>query len=181
MGKWGLDGFDENPIIKIEATKDRWNKAKKDLEDAKYIEGLIYNDYIRSIKSYKTAWEYRIPTIKSALDELLITDKKKKRPNLDSLNTWIKEDFFPEINVEIKVNKIISYGYESYSWQLNFEVNGETLAICIPHKEKIYAENIEHASYGQFAFMRKTGESSWKVCETKYSEENLAECIKDYF
>ena len=38
MGKWGLDcEFEQNPTLKINAIKDRWIKAKHDLEDAKYV------------------------------------------------------------------------------------------------------------------------------------------------
>lgn len=179
--KWGIDGFEENPVIIIKTTKDRWIKAKHDLEDAKYIEELIHADYIRSIKSYITAWDYRLPIIKSAVDELKITDKRKKRHNLDCLNSWIKDEFFPEINVEIKVNNIISYGYESYTWQMDFEIDGETYGICIPDKKKIYADNLDHAYHGQFAFMHRTSECSISVENTDYDIEKMAKFIKDYF
>ena len=179
MNKWGIDGFGENPIIKIKTTKDRWIKAKHDLEDAKYIEKLIHADYIHSIKSYTTAWDYRIPTIKSAIDEL--KNKRKKRPNLGCLNAWIKIEFFPEVEVEINVNKITSYGYEGYTWQMDFDIEGETYSICIPDKEKIYAKNLDHAYHGQFAFMHKTSPSSVSVEYTAYTEEDMANYIKKYF
>ena len=35
MSKWGLDHeFEQNPIERILSVKDRWKKAKHDLEDA---------------------------------------------------------------------------------------------------------------------------------------------------
>ena len=182
MGKWGLDHeFEQNPIERILSVKDRWKKAKHDLEDAKYLEGLIHKDYITAIKQYSTAWDYRLPTIKSAVDELEITDKRKKRHNLECLNSWIKEDFFSEVDVEIKVNKITSYGYESYTWQMDFEINGETYAICVPDKRSIDMKNAEHANYGQFAFMHRTSESSIRVEYMNYSVEEMAKFIDDYF
>lgn len=179
--KWGIDGFGENPVVTIKTTKDRWIKAKHDLEDAKYIEDLIHADYIRSIKSYETVWDYRIPTIKSAIDELSITDKRKKRPHLECLNSWIKDEFFTEVDVEIKVNKIVSYGYECYTWQLDFDIKGETYSICVPDKKKIYADNLDHAYHGQFAFMHRTSVSSISVEYTDYTEEGMAKFIKEYF
>lgn len=182
MSKWGLDHeFEQNPITRILSVKDRWKKAKHDLEDAKYIEDLIHKDYITAIKQYATAWDYRLPTIKSAVDELKITDKRRKRPHLDCLNSWIKNEFFPEVDVEIKVNNIISYGYESYTWQMDFEIDGETYAICVPDKHKIYMENADHAYYGQFAFMHRTSECSISVEYTDYDIEKVAGYIKDYF
>ena len=182
MSKWGLDHeFEQNPIARILSVKDRWKKAKHDLEDAKYLEDLIHKDYITAIKQYATAWDYRLSTIKSAVDELKITDKRKKRHNLECLNSWIKDEFFPEVDVEIKVNNITSYGYESYIWQMDFEIDGEIYAICVPDKCKIYMENADHAYYGQFAFMHRTSECSISVEYMNYSIEEMAKFIDDYF
>lgn len=182
MSKWGLDHeFEQNPIARILSVKDRWKRAKQDLEDAKYLEDLIHKDYLTAIKQYATAWDYRLPTIKAAVDELKITDKRKKRHNLECLNSWIKDEFFPEVDVEIKVNDIIAYGYESYTWQMGFEIDGETYAICVPDKGKIYMENADHAYYGQFAFMHRTSECSISVECTDYNIEKVAGYIKGYF
>jgi hypothetical protein len=182
MGKWGLDEyFEKDPTLRIKTIKDRWVKAKHDLEDAKYIEDLIHKDFLRSIKSYQTTWDYRLPTIKSAVDELKITDKRKKRPNLGCLNNWIKKEFFPDFNIAINVNKITSYGYEGYHWQMDFEINGETYSISVPEKSKIFAENLDHAYEGKFAFLHRTSESSISVEYTDYTEEGMAKFIKEYF
>jgi len=179
--KWGIDGFGENPVATIKTTKDRWVKAKHDLEDAKYIENLIHKDFILSIRSCQTTWDYRIPTIKTAVDELKITDGRKKKPSLSCLNVWIKEDFFPEVDVDIKVNNITSYGYEGYHWQMDFDIDGETYSISVPNKNLINAENLSHAYEGQFAFMYKTSENSISVAYTNYTEEGMAKFIKEYF
>ena len=181
MKKWGIDGFGENPIIVIKTTKDRWIKAKHDLEDAKYIEDLIHKDLIRSIKSYQTAWDYRIPTIKSAIEELQITDGRKKKPHLECLNSWVKKEFFPEVDVKIKVNKITSYGYEGYHWQMDFDIQDETYSISVPDKTKIFMENLDHAYEGKFAFLHRTSQSSVSVEFTDYAEEEMAKFIKKYF
>lgn len=182
MGKWGLDcEFEKNPTLKIKTLKDRWTKAKHDLEDAKYVENLIHLDFIRTIKSYQTAWDYRLSTIKTAVDELAITDGRKKKPSLNCLNTWIKQDFFPEVDVNIKVNKITSYGYEGYHWQMDFDIDGETYSISVPNKNLINAENLSHAYEGQFAFMHRTSSSSISVEYTAYIEEDVSKYIKTYF
>lgn len=182
MGKWGLDcEFEKNPTSRIKTTKDRWIKAKHDLEDAKYVESLIHLDFIRTIKSHQTVWDYRLSTIKTAVDELTITDGRKKKPSLSCLNTWIKQDFFPEIDVNIKVNKITSYGYEGYHWQMDFDIDGETYSISVPNKNLINAENLSHAYEGQFAFMHRTSSSSISVEYTAYTEEDISQYIKQYF
>lgn len=181
MNKWGIDNFGENPVAVIKATKDRWIKARHDLEDAKYIEDLIHKDFMRSIRSYQTAWDYRMPTIKSAVDELQITDGRKKKPSLSCLNFWIKKEFFTEVDIEIKINKITSYGYEGYHWQMDFDIKGETYAISVPNKNMINMDNADHAYEGQFAFLHRTGKSSIAVEYTDYTEEGMAKFIKEYF
>lgn len=181
MGKWGIDCCENNAVINIQTTKDRWIKAKHDLEDAKYIEELIHRDFINHIKSYQTTWDYRLPTVKSAVDELKITDGRKKKPSLSYLNSCIKEDFFTNLDVKIKINNIISYGYEGYHWQMDFEINGETYSISVPDKTKINAENLNHAYEGKFAFLHRTSECSISVEFADYHEENMAKYIEEYF
>lgn len=181
MKKWGIDGFGENPVVTIKTTKDRWIKAKHDLEDAKYIEDLIHKDFILSIRSYQTTWDYRIPTIKTAVDELKIADGRKKKLSLNCLNSWIKEEFFSEVDVDIKVNKITSYGYEGYHWQMDFYIDDETYSISVPNKNMINMDNASHAYEGQFAFLHRTSGSSVAVEYTDYTEEGMARFIKEYF
>lgn len=181
MGKWGIDCCENNSAINIQVTKDRWIKARRDLEDAKYIEELIHRDFINHIRNYKTTWDYRLPTVKSAVDELKITDGRKKKPSLSYLNSCIKEDFFTNLDVKIKVNNIISYGYEGYRWQMDFEINGEIYSISVPDKTKINAENLDHAYEGKFAFLHRTSECSVSVEFTDYREEKMAKYIEEYF
>ena len=182
MSKWGLDyEFEQNPIARILSVKDRWKKAKHDLEDAKYLEDLIHRDFISSIRSYQTAWDFRLPTIKEAVKEFEITDKRKKKPHLGCLNNWIKAEFFPNLNVAIDVKKIISYGYEGYHWEMSFDIDNEEYAISVPNKKMITMDNAEHAYYGQFAFMHRTSESSISVEYINYSIENMAKYIEEYF
>lgn len=182
MGKWEVDcGFEQNPTLEIKSIKDRWIKAKHDLEDAKYIENLILSDFIRAIRSYRNAWDYRLPTIESAVEELKITDGRKKKPSLNCLNTWIKQDFFPEVDIDIKVNNIVSYGHEGYHWRMSFEVNNEIYSISVPNKKVINMKNLSNAYEGKIAFMHRTGESSISVEHIDYTEEGIAKFIKSYF
>ena len=64
---------------------------------------------------------------------------------------------------------------------MDFEINGEIYAICVPDKRSIDIENAEHAYYGQFAFMHRTTESSIRVEYMNYSVEEMAKFIDDYF
>lgn len=165
----------------IEPIKRRWLQAKASLEDAKYIEQLIFSDYIRTIRSFKTTWDYCIPMIELAVQEV---DKKKKkeRENISFIEHKIKETFFEdEKRFDIKINKIISGGYESYHWQMYFVINNIEYAIQIPSREKLTTNNFIFAQEGKFAFIKRISPSCTCVQFTDWSEEGLAKKIKDYF
>ena len=179
--KWGIDGYGENPVATIKTIKDRWVKAKHDLEDAEYLEDLIHRDFIRSVKHHKTTWDYRIPTIQTAVNELEITDGRKKKPSLNCLNSWVKRDFFPEVDVDIKVDEILRCGYEGYHWKMRFKINDEAYYISVPDKGMIDMDNAQYAYEGQFAFLHRTDTYSITVEYTDYTEEGMANFIKAYF
>lgn len=181
MIDWKVYGFEKNPVEVIKTTKDRWIKAKQDLEDAKYIENLIHADFIHSIKAYTTDWDYRLSLIDDAAGELNITDGRKKKPALNCLNHWIKVDFFAEVDADIKVNSITYGGLECYYSQMDFEINGETYSISIPNKEVINMDNASYAYEGKYAFAHKTSECSITVEYTDYTKEGMAKFIKEYF
>jgi len=182
MGKWGIDcDFDKNPALRIIATRDRWVKAKHDLEDAKYIEHLIHCDYVRTVRNAKTVWDYRIPMIKAARPEIGKT-KKKERENLSYIENTVKECFFKDNDrINIKIHDIISGGYEGYYYELFFKVNKEEYAVQIPHREQLTIENMSYAYDGKFVFLHKTSDCSTSVEFMEYDEEEFAKKCKEYF
>lgn len=180
MGKWGLD-CDTVNTVNIELIESRWNKAKQDLEEAKYLEKLIFRDYVQTIKSYKTIWDYRIPMIRQAQTEI---DKKKKkeRENISYIEYEIKETFFKDKdNFSIKIHSIISGGVEGYYWSLCFNINEEEYIIQIPSREMLDINNIHSAHEGKFVFLKRTSSCSIAVLFDSWTEEEFAEKIKKYF
>lgn len=182
MSKWGMDyDFEKDPTLKIIATRDRWVKAKNDLEDAKYLERLIFCDYVRTVRNAKTVWDYRIPMIKAARDEIGKT-KKKERENLSYIEHEVKNAFFKDNdNIKIKIHNIITGGYEGYYYELFFKVNKEEYAVQIPHRDQLTTENISYAYDGKFAFLHRTSECSTSVEFMEYSEEEFAKKCREYF
>lgn len=165
MGNWGLD----------------WALKENPLEDAKYLERLIFNDYVSTVRNTRTIWDLYVPTIKAAQNEIG-KKKKKERENLSFIENQIKETFFKdEDRFDIKIHNIISGGYEGYYWQLHFNVNNEEYSIEIPHREMLTVENIEYANEGRFAFSHRDSECSWRIEFFDYSEEGLAEKCREYF
>lgn len=182
MSKWGIDcDFTKKPELKIMAIRDRWVKAKHDLEDAQYIEQLVFHDFVRSVQNSKTVWDYCIPMIKSARDEIG-KKKKSERSNLSFIEGKVKDTFFKDNeNIKIKIHKIIQGGYEGYYWDLYFNIGKEEYFISIPYREMIDSTNITYAHEGKFAFHHRTSECSSRLEFMDWSEEEFTKKCKEYF
>ena len=171
---------DLQKIDEITCIKTRWKQATEALKDAQYLEQLIYADYVRTIKSFKTIWDYRISSIEKAISEVGKT-KKKERENLSFIETSIKEDFFNDIaDINIKINKIVTCDYAAYAYQLYFDVRGTEFSIQIPVRARLNTENLKYASEGRFEFIQTTSAVSTKVICSDWSVEGLAKKIKEH-
>jgi hypothetical protein len=175
------DLADQAKIINIEKINARWAEAKKNLEDAQYLERLIFTDYVNSIRSFKTTWDYRITAIENARSEIGKT-KKKERENLSYIEKSIKEDFFESENwIEPKITEIISGGYESYYWLIYFKICDIEYGIQIPVKAALTTKNIEYAHKGKFVFLKKESSSCTRVLCDDWTESGLSKQIEEYF
>lgn len=179
----------EDKVTKTEVISkalNRYTKAKKDTEEVKYIEKLIFEDVVRTIRGCDNVWNYRIPSIKSAIQETDKT-KKKERANVSYIEHAIKEDFLNGIpDCDIKVFSIVTCGYEDYAYQLWFKFKqGKKLLpteylIEIPNRKALTTGNFDYAR-GTFAFGKRTSECSMEITYMAWEEEELAKQITEYF
>lgn len=164
----------------ISNIKSRWNRAKQDVKDAQYIERLIALDYLKTIKSFKTIWDYRIASIEKACTEVN-NKKKKERENISYVESSIKEDFFEGLPVDIKIHQIISCGYEAYARQLCFNIYDEEYILQIPNRSLLSLDNLVHTHEGKFVLLKRTAAHVTKVLFDDWTVEGLANKIKEYF
>ncbi len=186
MNMWNFNNWedaDNEDIAKVEeitTIKSRWNRAKEDLKDAQYLERLISLDYLKTIKSFRTIWDYRLASIEKAVSEVN-NKKKKERENISYVEKSIKEDFFKDYpELDIKINNIITCGYEAYARQFCFKIYSEEYILQIPNRKLITLENLCHTHEGKFVFLKKTSQCSTKVLFEDWTTDGLAKKIKEY-
>jgi hypothetical protein len=181
LATWGeAENEDFATVEKIANIKSRWKRAKDDVKDAQYIERLIAQDYIKTIRSFKTIWDYRLPSLEKAISEVN-NKKKKERENISYVEKSIKDDFFNDFpELEIKIKQIITCGYEACARQLCFDIYGVTHIIQIPNRGSLTFENLSHAHEGRFVFLKQTSQHCTKVLLEDWTVEGLAEKIKEY-
>lgn len=155
-------------IADIENTVLKWKAQMRAVADAQYIESLIYADYIRKCKKYKTRYDYIQPTMEKAWHEWnnkkdAIKGEKVDRTHCKVMQDLIREDFFNN-DKKAKIVDVIAGGFENYYIRFEVIYNGYIFYIEIPMIDAINDKNIEYAHYGKI---------SVAYAESKYIPRNL--------
>ena len=174
---WSLEAEEYNVIKNIEYVKSLYDLQQLKVKNEKYIEDLLLQDYVRTIK--KNVSRYEFVDFNSAQKE--INEKaKSKRKSIELLRSLMLCDFLND-DESFKITHIMSCGYENYAWAIEFEGCGITFRIDIPIMKNLTTKNIGYASNGMFSFMVKDGESSWTVLKRSYKMKDIADFVKEYF
>lgn len=174
------DNESYNFIKDIEYVKGMYDKQVNKVKQEEYMKDLLFADYVRKVKRHKSRYDYIGDNTFKEAQSQIGKKTKKERGKLEVLKGFIMEDFLNN-NKNFKLTEIISGGYESYVWHINFEYFGNTIQITIPMMDSITVENIKYAYDGMFAFSIKEGSCCWSVKKMSYKIEEVAEYIKEYF
>ena len=165
---------EKNMIARINDAKKLFDKQESEVEYAEKILCLCKQDLCRAIKSYTTNYDFIGASISKAIEELQIKDKRRKKENLDFINSLLSKDFFDD-KVKIQVNKIIFYGGNTSEYGFEFELNGEQYRIVTPVKAKLTFDYDDYF-YGRFYIVSKN-EHTDAVLYTSFSIKGLREYI----
>ena len=155
-------------------------KARDAVEEAKYIEKLVFSDYVRIIRAAPSSWDYCTAYIKKAREQLNKT-KKKEREDLSFVEHKVKESFFSELDFDIRIHEIIAGGATDYYWMFHFNIQDNEYIIQVPSRNLLTTENFLSAHEGKFVFLKKDSSVSISVLFDDWTEEGLAKKIKEYF
>ncbi len=169
----------ENLIAEIEYVKGMYEAQVHKVKQEEYMKDLLFADYVRKIRNHRSRYDCIEDVFKKAIGQVG-KKKKKEREQLAIIESFVKEDFL-EKGHPFKLTNIISGGYESYYWNVEFEGFGQTFYISIPNMNSIDVNNIEYAHDGMFAFIIRESECCTAVKKTSYKIEDIAEYIKSYF
>lgn len=169
----------ENHIAEIEYVKGMYEAQSHKVKQEEYIKDLLFADYVKKVRRHRSRYDYIEDVFRSAVNQI---DKKnkKEREQLTTIENFVKEDFLKK-GYLFKLTNIISGGYESYYWNVEFEGFGQTFYISIPNMNSIDVNNIKYAYDGMFAFLIRESECCTAVKKTSYKIEDIAEYINEYF
>ena len=101
----------------------------------------------------------------------------------DGISSFVYETllntFFEGIG-GMRLDDIISCGYEHYAMGFEFLVGGNKIRIEYPCLENITRQNLANANYGKFSLSYEKSPSYWVVIKSSYKEEDIADSIKQF-
>lgn len=165
---------EKNMIERINDAKKLFDKQESEVEYAEKILCLCKQDLCKAIKSYTTTYDFIGENVSKANEELQIKDKRKKKENLDFINSLLSKDFFDN-KVRIKVNKIIFYGGNTSEYGFEFELNGEQYRIITPVKANLSFDYDDYF-YGRF-YIANQNEHTTAILYTSFSIKGIREYI----
>lgn len=171
------DDTEEKLVVSgIETAKSRYLSKKKQVEEEKNIERLLFEDYVRSVKCPKNTYDYMQNIIEKAFSEQ--NEKyKKDRSQFEFLKEKIESDFFNGNKIDIK--SITCGGYDGYYYRVEFYFENQNLALCLPIVKNITTNTIWYANEGKIVLY--SADDAWKRYHTlvsSYSVEEIANYIK---
>lgn len=174
------DETEEKLIVSgIETAKIRYLSKKKQVEEEKNIERLLFEDYVRSVKCPKNIYDYMQNIIEKAFSEQ--NEKyKKDRTNFEFLKEKIESDFFNGNKIDIK--SITCGGYDGYYYRVEFYFENQNLALCLPIVKNITTNNVWYANEGKIVLYSVN--DSWNCYDalvSSYSVEEIANYIQKKF
>ena len=178
-----IDGneYEESIIKGIDRAKELYDEQVDKTHKATYIMNVLRRNYVEEIRKHTSRYDY-LGKIFSESQNEIGNRLKKDRPNFETLQSFIREDFFNN-DKKFKLVEIVSLGYATYGWRLDFDGYGVKCFVEIPMVNNITTENIDHATYGMFTFGVYYEEeySSISTLKASYRIEEIAEFIKEYF
>lgn len=172
-----MDLFGNNKMQKIyniQYCSKIYNEQKKKVEKEKYLEELLFADYVEKIKNNNSRYDYCENQIRQAQNEL---HSKGRKPNLRNLEKLLAEDFFSGELIEIK--DIIAVGYETYCWNIVFNYLGKKYTLQIPMVDNITIKNITYANWGMFTLFEHEGSCTLKSVTHGYMIEDVSQYLKE--
>lgn len=172
------DYMEKDPVEEIEYVKGMYDTQVHKVKQEEYMRDLLFAEYVRKVKSHVSRYDYMDGIFKDAQSQIG-KKEKKEREDLTMLKGFIRDDFLSG-NTDFEITRIISGGYESYYWYVEFKFYGLEYYIIIPIMKNINVKNIGSAYNGRFAFGVKESEHYSVVKKMSYKIEDVAEYIKEY-
>lgn len=107
--------------------------------------------------------------------------KKKDRATWEFVKDDIVDRFFNNNKKEVKFEKLVSCGLNTYAYEFIIKFHGITFGVQYPCPKNIINEDdLFHSDYGKYILTYQEDKLVWDRLESSYYEEDIAMAIKKF-
>lgn len=167
--KWPL-------IAEIEECRYLIKKNNEEIREKEVINKALESEIVRRIRKIVTVFSDKM------LHNASLQQNKEKAEDKQMykfVKEEMKERFFPNIK-NVKLNSIITCGYDAYGYSFRFTVKGIELDIFYPNVSNVNEDNFVSAHYGKYHVSYNKSGCLWSTICDSYKEEECAAKIEEF-
>lgn len=161
----------------IETIKKRLTEQQKVIENAQYIESLIYNDLLTICRTPKNHFDYLDEStfFKACMEQN--TKLKKDKQNYLFLKSLIEKNICNDNQIEII--SISRCGYEGYGYEFRFEYCKQVFTLFVPILAQMCSNNFDSMHEGKLTLFKTEDWISSSIISS-YKEDNIRIGLEEY-
>ena len=172
------DDYETNKHKAIENYKNLVAKKEKEIEELNIIKDSLTASLVKQVRSI--VLPYMDDMMKEAATQQNLKKKSERKTYEWIKNKLIKELFSESRREYVKLESIITCGYEGYAYGFIFNYNGTKFELYIPVPKKATSENLRYIWYGQYALSYEHSSSCWHHITASYKFENIAKELEEF-
>lgn len=173
-----IEDYETNTYEAIEEYKNLVKKKEAEIKELEIIKDSLTDSLLRKVRSIV------LPYMGDMMEKAFHQQNLKKKSERSAYE-WIKkrliEDLFDESRrSSVKLENIVSYGYEGYGYNFIFSYNKTKFELFIPEPQKANRKNIKYIWYGQYALSYEHKPSIWHHISASYKLEDIARELEEF-
>jgi len=173
-----IEEIEGNRYKAIENYKNLVNKKEAEIEELTTIKNSLTASLIRGVRSLTLP--YMEDMMKEAANQQKLK-KKSERPTYEWMKKRLIEELFDEKRrKDVKLESIVTCGYEGYAYGFTFDYNGTKFELYIPVPEKATEKNLQYMWYGQYELSYEHKSSVWHHIAKSYKLKDIAKALEEF-
>lgn len=170
--------YETNTYKAIEKYKSLVEKKEAEIEELETIKDSLTASLVRQVRSI--VLPYMDDMMKEAANQQNLK-KKSERTTYEWMKKRLIEELFDENRrKDVKLESIVTCGYEGYGYNFNFSYKRTKIALFIPVPRKATKTNLWYMYYGKYELSYEHKSSVWHSITSSYKLEDIAKALEEF-
>ena len=167
-----------NTYKAIEQYKNLVEKKESEIKELEIIKDSLTASLVRQVRSI--VLPYMDDMMKEAANQQNLK-KKSERTTYEWIKKKLIEELFDEgRRKDVKLENIVTCGYEGYGYSFTFSYHKIKLALFIPVPKRATEKNLKYMYYGQYQLSYEYKPSCWDYIAESYKLEDIAKALEEF-